>query len=182
MVAHEGVTCTLSDYWELGPPFPWGLHLSFEPFFWGGGGIALGIPLFSLSCFYSFQTYFSITGEWWPEISFSTIFLCSFIHKPTEQLKSVFSGPFLWPRLWEGFAVPWIKLTRTCVRAWFCSPCRAWFPPPPTCFRCGWIGHYANSCRFQPYARRGATTSAFGQRSQSVNCYYVFILLAPFAQ
>ena len=44
MVANGGVTYTLSDYWELGPPFPWELHLSFEPF--GGGGIALGIPLF----------------------------------------------------------------------------------------------------------------------------------------
>ena len=74
MVAHGGVTCTLSDYWELGPQFPWRLHLSFEPFFWGGGGGGAGLPLvspfFPLSCFYSFQTYFSITGEWWPEISF----------------------------------------------------------------------------------------------------------------
>ena len=69
MVAHGGVTYTLSDYWELGPPFPWGLHLSFEPFF-GGGGLPLVSPFFPLVVFYSFQTYSSITGEWWPEISF----------------------------------------------------------------------------------------------------------------
>ena len=55
MVAHGGVTYTLSDYWELGPPFPWELHLSFEPFGGGGGGgNALGIPLFSISCFLQF--------------------------------------------------------------------------------------------------------------------------------
>ena len=105
MVAHGGVTYTLSDYWELGPPFPWELHLSFEPFGGGGGGgNALGIPLFSISCFLQFpKVIFPLPGNGGLKFLFSTCFLCSFIHKLKEHLKSVFSGPLLRPRLWEGW-------------------------------------------------------------------------------
>ena len=96
MAAHGGVTYTLSDYWVLGPPFLWGLHLSFEQFFLGGGGIALGIPLFSLSCFFTVsKLIFPLPGNSGLKFLFSSCFLCSFIHKPKEHLKSVFSGPLL---------------------------------------------------------------------------------------
>ena len=144
-----------SPYGALGPPFPWGLHLSFEPFLGGGDcRIALGIPLFSLSCFFFTvsKLIFPLSGSGGLKFLFSTCFLCSFIHKATEHLKSVFSDPFLRPRLWEVDK----NLRKSLVLQ--SVPCPV--PPPWPVSDAVGLAITLTAVGFRPYARRSATTSA----------------------
>ena len=147
MAAPRGVTYTLSDYRALGPPFPGGLHFSYYPFFWGGGCLFFS-PFFPLTCLYSFhnlvpRALFPGFGAPPPKPGKSALGtrlgkVCSPLAKVDKSLREPRSAVRLVP-----------------------GP-----PPPPTCFRCGWIGHYANRLSFQLYARRGATISASCPRPQ----------------
>ena len=163
MAAPRGVTYTLSDYWALGPPFPGGLHFSYYPFLEGGGGS----PFFPLTCLYSFQTY---SFHHWGMVACNFFFVPFFFTLSFISLKSSLKRIF-WPSsptaIMGTFAVHWLKLTWACVSLVLQSVwCPVQLPPSPTCFRCGWIGHYANRLSFQLYARRGATISASCPRPQ----------------
>ena len=152
MAAPRGVTYTLSDYRALGPPFPGRLLISFYPF----GGIVL----FSPYLFLQFPNlFFPPPGNGGLKFLFGTFFLCSFIHKPEEQFKAYFLALFS-NRDYGKVCRPLAKVDKSLREPRSAVRPVPGPPPPPTCFRCGWIGHYANRLRFQLNARRGATISA----------------------
>ena len=86
------------------------------------------------------------------------------LQKPKEQFEAYFLALFSdrdYGKVLQSLAKvdKSLREPRSAVRA---GPGSA----PLTCFRCGRIGHYANRCRFQPYARRAATSSVSGPRPQ----------------
>ena len=97
MAVPRGVTFAFSDYRALGPPFPGGYPFAISPFW---GELALGSS-FPLLLPFSFQTYSSTPGEWWPEnfsfSNFSFVLISSLYnqHLQPDFVQDVIAGKAL---------------------------------------------------------------------------------------